>query len=252
MENYLQHEQKIIVTVNDTDFLGQIKPSAIMGYFQDIAVEHAEKIGVGYDVMRDKNMGWVLIRMSYRIIRNPLIGESLTIKTFPEKPRTADANRGYYIYDKNNNLIILGSSKWCVIDLSTHRLQKCVPLFTRYDDSLFIPSQPFEGANPKLAEFTSLLENPINFKVNVTDLDRYLHMNNARYGDVVLNTCGAEMLKNNWISSFDANFMSQLFISDIYTAYKEHNGNTTNIEVRKEENNIIAFRAQIVWTPRSI
>jgi len=250
MNDYLQHSQKIVVTVNDADFLGQVKPSAIMGYFQDVATEHAEVIDVGYDKMIAANLGWVLIRMSYKIVRSPRIGETLTIKTFPEKPKNSDTNRGYYIYDSSGEAIVLGSSKWCVIDLTTYKLQRCAPLFAHFESSAYIPHQPFDDANPKLPYNALAYDNRVNFEVRVTDLDRYFHMNNARYGDVVLNTCGVDMLKNNSIVRYDANFISQLFVGDKYDAYKTQADNVTNIEVRKAGSNDIAFRARVEWQPR--
>ena len=249
MNEYLQHSQTIVVTVNDSDFYGQVKPSAIMGYFQDIAVEHAEMIGIGYDKMKTDNLGWVLIRMSYKVYRTPVLGETLTITTFPEKPRNADVNRSYYIYDASGKLVVSGSSKWCVIDLTTHKLQRCAPLFAHFDSAVYIPHQPFDDATPKLnplAECGAPLEGTIEFNVQVTDLDRYFHMNNARYGDIVLNTCGIDMLKKRRIARLDANFMAQLFLNDKYEACKATAENITNIEVVKTGDEI-AFRARIEW-----
>jgi len=247
MKEYLQHSKKIVVTVNDSDFIGQVKPSAIMGYFQDIAVEHAEMIGIGYAKMKSKNLAWVLIRTSYKVLKTPVLGETLTITTFPEKPNKFDVNRSYYIYDASGELVVSGSSKWCVIDLTTFKLQRCAPLFEHFEDSVYIPHQPFGDANPKLNTITEYTEESFKSKVNLTDMDRYLHMNNSRYGDVVLNTCGIDMLKNRRVTRLDANFVSQLFLNDRYESYKATTESVTNIEVRKITTGDIAFRARIEW-----
>ncbi len=53
-ESSLQHNQQITVRVNDVDFNERIKPGAVMSFFQDIAVEHAEKLGLGFKDMQKK------------------------------------------------------------------------------------------------------------------------------------------------------------------------------------------------------
>jgi len=255
MNEYLQYSQNIIVTVNDTDFNGLVKPSAILGYFQDVATTHAAIIGVGYDEMVAKNLAWVLIRTSYKVVRSPMLGEQLTVTTFPEKPRISDVNRSYYIYDSAGELVISGASKWCAIDLTAHKLNRCAPLFAHFDNSAFIPTQPFDDVNPKLpaiSDYGVTIDEPTAFTVQVTDLDRYHHMNNAKYGDAVLNICGLAMLKSRSIARFDANYISQLFVGDKYSSYKVTIGNTTHIEIKKSSTNDVAFRARIEWHAKQV
>jgi acyl-ACP thioesterase len=249
-EKYLQHESDISIAVNDTDFKAHIKPSAVMGYCQDIATEHADILGIGYDDMRAQNSGWVMIRMSFKVMQYPKVGELLKIKTFPENPGKSDVDRGYYIINKAGETIITASSKWCVIDTETHRIKRLAPFFEKFSDSEYIPFPPFEDANykiDKLPDYSMTYENPVSYTVQVTDLDYNVHMNNARYGDVVLNVCGMEMLQINTISRFDINFMSQLFAGDSFDVYKTQAGNITYIEAKKTSTDTVVFRARAEW-----
>jgi len=247
-EKYLQHKQEIVVAVGDTDFNGNVKPSAIMGYCQDIANEHAGMLGFGYTDLLAKNLSWAMIRMSFKILKSPKIGEALIIKTFPEKSNTLDVNRGYYIYNTDGETVISASSKWCVLDVNTHKVNRLAPVLQKYDESNFIPHQPFDDANPKIQALSdSDLEIVNTFTVQVTDLDQNFHMNNARYGDIILNACGVEALKENSISRIDLNFISQLFIGDRYEVYKAQKDNITFIEARKVSSDTAVFRACVEW-----
>ena len=252
-DNYLQHRQEITIAVNDADFNGQIKPGAIMGYFQDIATEHAALLGLGMSDMLARKLGWVMIRMSFKVLKSPDIGEVLTIQTFPEKPKAVDVNRGYYIYNQAGEMVICGSSKWCALDMETQKLQRCAALFERFDAADYIPHEPFEDANGKieaLADCGAPIEGPYLFTVQVTDLDLNFHMNNARYGDVLLNVCGVEMLKTSVLARVDLNFMSQLFIGDRYEVYKAQKENVTWIEAKKTDTDVIVFRVRAEWNQR--
>lgn len=246
-DNYLQHSRKITVAVSDTDFKARIKPSAIMGYCQDIATEHADILKVGYDDMREKNLGWVMLRMSFMVLQAPNVGDVLTVQTFPEKPKSADVNRGYYIINKNGETVIAASSKWCAIDLSSHRIQRCGPIFERFSDSDFIPTEPLANANPKIGKLPDCTEEAFTYTVQVTDLDYNVHMNNARYGDIILNICGMETLEKLTISRLDINFMSQLFAGDSFEVRKAQDGDATYIEAKKLGEETVVFRARVEW-----
>ena len=248
-KKYLVHEQDIIVAVGDTDFNGNLKPSAIMGYCQDIATVHAHMLGFGqYDLLA-RNLVWVMIRMSFKVHKLPKMGDHLTIKTFPEKPKTLDVNRGYYIYNADGETIISASSKWCVLDMDTHKISRLAPLFEKYTEPDYIPHEPFADANCKLHALTGL-DTAVKsqpFTVQVTDLDQNHHMNNARYGDIILNACGVDMVKEHTISRIDLNFISELFIGDTYEVYKIQNDNVTFIEAHKTGADSIVFRATVEW-----
>ncbi|MCL2163933.1 MAG: thioesterase [Oscillospiraceae bacterium] len=252
-DKYLQHQQEITITVSDTDFRGQIKPSAIMEYFQNIALAHADILELGYDDMIKKNIVWVMIRMSLKVVQSPRIGEKLTIITVPEKPKAADVDRGYYIYNNVEEIVIVASSKWCMLDTNTYRPQRCTPFFKKFDDSVYIPYQPLEGGNCKinaLSNYGNVNEKPFDFTVQVADLDSSIHMNNARYADIILNVCGMEMMQNNNLVRIDINFLNQLFIGDQCKVFKVQNHNFTFMEAKKAKSDTIIFRACAEWQKR--
>ena len=124
MANYLMHTHKIDAAVDEFDFLDRIKPSAIMGYFQDIAATHAVELGVGFDDLKVQGLFWVLNRLSAVIEKSPVIGEQITVTTYPHKPGTVDAIRDYIITDASGNTLIRGTSRWCVLDISSKAVRR--------------------------------------------------------------------------------------------------------------------------------
>lgn len=249
-ESSLEHNQQITVRVNDVDFNERIKPGAVMSFFQDIAVEHAEKLGLGFKDMQKKNLLWVMVRMSFKVHKSVKIGEKLNIKTFFDKPRQIDTVRGYYIYNSSGEVVIAGASNWCVLDVNTHRPQRLSQLFDKFSNSDYTPCEPFENVNCKveaLADLDAEIEGPFVFSVNINDLDQNMHMNNSRYGDAAFNVCGMEQLEANAVSRFDINFAAELFNGDRYEVYKVQRENITFIEAKKTETNAVVFRGRIEW-----
>ena len=276
-DKYLQRQQGITITVSDTDFRGQIKPSAIMEYFQNIALAHADVLGLGYDDMIKKNIVWVMIRMSLKIVESPKIGDKLTLITVPEKPKTADVDRGYYVCNEAGEIIVSASSKWCMLDMNTHRPQRCAPFFEKFDDSVYYPFQPLEDGNCKIGalsnygyvkdqsyddtkdqpydntngqSYGNTKDQPFCFTVQVADLDSSIHMNNVRYADIILNVCGMEMMQKNNLIRLDINFLNQLFIGDQCEVFKVQKDNIIFMEAKKAKSDTIIFRARAEWKKR--
>jgi acyl-ACP thioesterase len=249
-ETSLRHRQQVVVRVNDVDFNLRIKPGAVMGFFQDIAKEHAEKLGLGGADMAAKNLFWVMVRMSFKILKNPSVGEKLTVETFFGRPKLIDTTRSYRIFNAVGETVISGASKWCVLDAGNYKPQRLAPFFEKFEDGDYTDEEPLRDANPKIeisADLLSEAEAPAVFSVGVTDLDQNLHMNNSRYGDIALNACGLEELKEKSIARFDVNFISQLFWGERYEVRKARTENAAFVEAKRAGTDDLIFRARIEW-----
>jgi acyl-ACP thioesterase len=245
--------QEFITAVDEFDYREILKPSAVMQYFQDLATSHASALGIGYDETKAKNLCWVITRLSFKIERMPALGDKITVTTYPMKPRMADVNRDYYITEKGGKQIISGTSKWCVIDFTSKAVRR-VDSFFAYADSDFYPDAPFADGNPKLPPLGSLgatVSKPYGYTVKITDLDRNVHMNNARYGDLILNSCTTEELKSKYINSFEIHFITELRLGDEIEMRKaESDGFTYYEAVRVDDCEKIVFRARAGWINR--
>ena len=249
-EKYLSHSQKFITAVDEMDYREIPKPSAVLQYFQDLATSHANLLGIGYIDMLRRGELWVLSRLSYRVCEYPKIGDEITVTTYPKKPRIVDVNRDYYVTGNDGKVLISGTSKWCVIGKDDRAIKKCRDLFA-FDDSVFRPDDPFEGGNIGIKSLDKLGAKVVpcgEFCVHITDLDRNFHMNNARYGDIVLNSCNVEELNNKIIKSFDINFISELRLNEKITVSRVDIGGETYFDAVKDDGTVV-FRARVGWEP---
>ena len=91
----LQFEKEYRVHVYETGPDGKLNLYSLFNYMQDIASDHAEKLGFGRnDLMRD-NRFWVLSRMYAVFHKLPLWGNSLIMKTWPDGTDRLFALRSY-------------------------------------------------------------------------------------------------------------------------------------------------------------
>ena len=53
------------------DRYGRMQPAAMLEIFQDLAISHAEELGIGRSAMLEKNVVWVVIRTKLEVLREP-------------------------------------------------------------------------------------------------------------------------------------------------------------------------------------
>jgi len=114
-----------LISWDDTSPAGTLNLTGLNIMLQRAAVEHAEQLGFGYQVMSKKNLSWVLVRMNIEILRLPNWREEVILTTWPRHLSTISAFRDYTLINKQSEeLLCNASSEWLLIDLTTRRPQK--------------------------------------------------------------------------------------------------------------------------------
>lgn len=244
---YLRHSQTFCTAVRDFDFADRIKPSALLEYLQEIAVAHATQLGVGYDAMCAKGLCWVLNRVGVRIERSPRPDERITAVTYPHKPGIADAVRDYLLTDKDGNVLVRATSRWCVLNIRSRAVARVAPLFAAYPDEAYDPAYALEDGNIQLPPLAGDAYIATEDKVRITDLDRNGHMNNARYGDIAVNSCDHDYYATHTIRAFYVNFLSELKAGDRYRVRRADGDGQTDFEAEGSGRAYPVFRARIEW-----
>jgi len=76
-------EREFRVHVYETFVDEKANICALFNYMQDIAAEHAIRLGYGRDDLMKENNFWVLSRMYAEISEYPFRDERITVKTWP-------------------------------------------------------------------------------------------------------------------------------------------------------------------------
>ena len=80
--------------------------SYLFWQIQDIAWEHAEILGFGFNDLQKKKQFWVLSRILVKINRRPKWGEKFKIETWPVGIDGLLALRDIKFTDKNDKIIV--------------------------------------------------------------------------------------------------------------------------------------------------
>lgn len=239
MKNLMIFRETFHLTQGDFDQYMQVKPYSIFNLFQEVATEHAGLLNVDYYNLKRNNKAWILLRSKYQIIHPLHESQKLIVETWPLEPKRIEYNREYRIVDDQSNILVKGTSKWCVIDTKTKIISREPIIF----NGNYYHENNFED---DLLKIPNIIINPNDFVyqhiVRQSELDRNNHMNNAKYSDLVLNALNLQ--KNEIIEDMEINFLNEVKLSDAIDLYKIKKNNGYYIIGQK--NNLDCFRAQII------
>lgn len=243
MQDICSYSQKFIVTIYDIDICGNLKPSSILNYFQEVATRHAIELKIDYYNLIIHNEYWVLSRICAEIDKYPKLGDEITVVTYPIAPRMIDCDRDYYILDSNGNIIIRGVSKWLILDSQTHKIKR---INLQYFNGLkFIDKRAIQDPNWKVEPANNMIEIFKN-RVRLDDIDINRHMNNAKYANVAYNALEPSDILEKNIKSFSVNYLSEMKYNQDYTVKKFYN-NKHDVIIEIECKNKPAFRTRILF-----
>jgi len=153
--------------------------TALVTFFQDIAIEHSDSAGYTIDKLLSNNLGWVIT--NYHIIaeRWPAYGEKIKINTWSSSIKHYQAERCFEIIDENGNSIIRASSRWILMNLEK-RGPEAIPkdLYDAYNTGT-APSIENEKYQMIRQRENLIKEDFIKVKRSHTDSNG--HTNNTQY-----------------------------------------------------------------------
>lgn len=189
----------------------RLTPKGILSIFQDVASYHAEEIGVGFDTMYQKNLFWVLSRVKFDILKMPSINQVVVVETWPHEKGRADFDRDMRISSESGEVLIVATSKWCVIDTGTRSLKSSQGVDYIGEVS---PEVNYEGRFGKIIPPVTEWLKVYSYKVMPSDIDHNKHLNNTNYANFVVNA-----IKNKAYSHFEINYLSECLMSDEVDIY---------------------------------
>ena len=240
MKKLTKTYKNIIIRPNDFDSKDFIRPSAILDYFQTIATIHAEEIGLGYEEMKNKGLAWILAKQKYVVYDNTNMYDTFDALTYPLPVKGLAYDRYYELKSAKTSFLVKGLSRWCVADINTHQITRkqlsyngeCIDDAGGIDfDKDLVKISDIEG-------FTKKCE----YLVQNSDLDHYHHMNNTKYGDVILNAIDKEYK----IKELEIIYSHECKCEDVIEAYTKEDNNIIFVLGLIKDTNNICFKAKLI------
>ena len=204
------------MTTNMLDCHDCLKMSTLLDVAQEVAGDHAEELGCGFETMIKQDLIWVIVRNYVEIIKKPINFKEIEVVTYPLKPRFVEFNRETEFYH-DGELFAVSRSTWMVINIKDFSV-KAPDFFKGFDDDLGY----FKRRIRKLPVIEkSQLQKVKEVDVLYSMLDHNGHMNNTKYVDFYLDIFRPEFS----VKTLQIEYIKQSFLDDKLSLYiKENEG----------------------------
>lgn len=178
MEPILTQEHTVHVSL--CDHTARLSRGALFSLFMDIATEHAEALGIGLGMLRQRDLFWMTVRTRIRIRRRPAMLETVRLTTWPETPGRLRCNRDY-VLSAGDEILAEGKTEWAIVDTATGRPHAPADVYPPELREAVTPRPVWDGPFARISEDFSGAEILGDYTVRSTDVDLGGHMNNAAY-----------------------------------------------------------------------
>lgn len=162
---------------------GTLRPASLFDMFQDAAAEHAEILGCGMTFLQKRSFLWVLSRIALEVRRMPVIGETVTVETYPTGVERLFALRQFTVTDAAGDVLARATSCWLILSAETYRPQRIEKTL-----EITLPpnaDKPRHFAVPDRAAPPPENAAELRYTVRASQIDVNRHLNNAYYAAFV-------------------------------------------------------------------
>lgn len=190
-----------------------IKNRAILEMFENIGTYHSDLAGYGPNSINETGMSWVLLDWKLQVLKRPKYGQTLRVDTWGKPMKKYYTYRDFEMYDEQNNLCVIGTSKWVLLNIKTGRI-------TSISEEIAEKYQ-FEDKNVFNIDELDKLKIPeaysaeMKYKVCRRDIDLNGHMHNLYYLDLAYEVLPEDVYEKRPFDSVRIQYKKEVKLGDI-------------------------------------
>ena len=168
------------VRYSETGEDGRLTLPGVLNYFQDCSTFHAESIGLGGNVLKNRDRAWVLSSWQVVVEEYPVLGTEIRIRTAPYAFKGFMGMRNFVMETTDGKKLAWANTNWTYLTISTGIPTRLTPADT---DSYVLSEKLEMDYAPRKIKLPEDMISQEAFVVQKHHLDTNHHVNNAQYID---------------------------------------------------------------------
>lgn len=214
----------------------KIKNRSILEFLENIGAYHSDEVGYGVNEIPKTNVSWILLDWQLNVINRPVYGQTIEVHTWGRGMNKFFTFRDYEIYDENNNLCAIATSKWALIDVRTGKLarltEKIINKYNPEEKSVFSEEM---GKIEMPKEFIAELE----YIVTRKDIDINKHMHNLYYLDLAYEVLPENVYEQRPFNNIRINYKKEIKLGDTVKCYYTKKQNEHIIVIKNKDSDVV-------------
>lgn len=231
------YTEKFKIPLKDIGKDNKIKNRAVLEILENIACYHSDLVGYGVNNIKETKVTWILLDWKLKVINRPTYGQVLTVNTWGKGMNKFFTYRDYEIYDNNNNLSAIATSKWALIDTEKGKMSR----LTENIINAYKPEKKtvFEENSLDKVKIPEEFSNTIKYEVIRKDIDINKHMHNLYYLDLAYEALPDEIYNKRPFDYVRITYKKEIKLGEkVKCKYVEQDGKYV-IVIKSEDETVI-------------
>ncbi|MBQ8568992.1 MAG: hypothetical protein IJ446_07225 [Oscillospiraceae bacterium] len=228
------------IRYSDCGSNGRLTVSALMRICSDAAVDDFDEHQLTRDFLLEHDMLFMLSKLSAGITKLPSAGDRIRIYTWVQAVDKLIFHRGFIVESENGEVAFQATSDWILLEASTKKIRRTSDFtFPVETDPMLIPD-----CAPNGRIHFGFYEKCGNYPVKREHIDSNGHMNNAVYGDIIMDFLTDDEFDRE-MKNIRVNFSSELTLGSSAEIFKGNDGDKLYICGKNEGKT--SFEAEILY-----
>ena len=231
------YTEKFKIPLKDIGKDNKIKNRAVLEILENIACYHSDLVGYGVNNIKETKVTWILLDWKLKVINRPTYVQILTVNTWGKGMNKFFTYRDYEIYDNNNNLCAIATSKWALIDTEKGKMSR----LTENIINAYKPEKKtvFEENSLDKVKIPEEFSNTIKYEVIRKDIDINKHMHNLYYLDLAYEALPDEIYNKRPFDYVRITYKKEIKLGEkVNCKYVEQDGKYV-IVIKSEDETVI-------------
>lgn len=228
-------EHNFYVGLRDINYLKELSNTSLLSYLEDVACMHSEIAGYGVSNMEEVKRTWVLLSWKIKVIKRPKFNDTIKVKTWSRLIDKFYAFRDFEIYNQNDEVIGIATSKWIFIDTEKGKIVKVTDeVSSKYEQEHI---SVFEEQDLEKLEEPQDFINKVNYKITKNMIDVNNHLHNIYYLDVAKEVLPDEVAVLKEASEFEVMYKHEVKLGETVTAVYSKKDDYHYVSIKNEAGN---------------
>lgn len=232
-------ERKCHVEIKDIGSLGLMTNGGFLDLLENTACIHSEVAGYGVNQMEQTHLSWVLLHWKVHIFKRVPFHTAITIKTWAKAANKCLTYRDFEVYDENNELIGIATSKWSLVNTQTGGIAKITPeiigCYSPEDNKNVFGEVNISKL--KEPEDITTMKPCYTFTVSRRDIDMNHHLNNVYYLDYAIEALPEEVYQNLNSNEFEIMYKNGAKLGETVDCFYVREKNVHTVVMRNAQDN---------------
>lgn len=229
---------------SDFDFKDELSLRALLELVQESACMSADELGFGYDDLRPKRLGFLVVNTVGEIHRPIRLGEDVTIETWPLPPRLGVFERHYRVLDGQERPAASLASRWFLVDMDNFAVQFPEKLGEAHAECPYRAERTVQSPVWKIPKLGDTGREVYSLTVTQGHCDHYLHANNARYAEYFMDCFTMEELSSRAVEKFRITYVKQAKEGRQISFFRRDDGNVSILEAHSDGELLTQFSVE--------